>query len=161
VQARPILIRATEGGNYDELIDPRLEGKFDRQQMLCMVICAAASIRHSSKRRPKMSQVIFFFLLLQYYFLCSNHRRKDWLIDILVYNLQIVRTLEGDVALLNDLYKGSTPGISGSGESSECDGAGSSYGNIKRLKNSEISSEEYTSSQHGSPGEFVQSKAQS
>ncbi|XP_015165127.1 putative proline-rich receptor-like protein kinase PERK6 [Solanum tuberosum] len=127
--ARPILNRAIEGGNYDELIDPRLEGKFDRQQMLCMVICAAASIRHSSKRRPKMSQ--------------------------------IVRTLEGDVALLNDLYKGSTPGISGSGESSECDGAGSSYGNIKRLKNSEISSEEYTSSEHESTGEFVQSKAQS
>ncbi|MCD9643596.1 hypothetical protein HAX54_031199 [Datura stramonium] len=56
--ARPILIRATEGGDYDELIDPRLEGKFDAQQMLCMVACAAATIRHSAKRRPKMSQVV-------------------------------------------------------------------------------------------------------
>ncbi|XP_006365092.1 putative proline-rich receptor-like protein kinase PERK6 [Solanum tuberosum] len=56
--ARPILIRATEGGNYDELIDPRLEGNFDAQQMLCMVACAAATIRHSAKRRPKMSQVV-------------------------------------------------------------------------------------------------------
>lgn len=59
IQARPILIRATEGGNYDELIDPRLEGNFDAQQMLCMVACAAATIRHSAKRRPKMSQVSF------------------------------------------------------------------------------------------------------
>ncbi|KAK4378356.1 hypothetical protein RND71_000218 [Anisodus tanguticus] len=56
--ARPILIRATEGGDYDELIDPRLEGNFDAQQMLCMVACAAATIRHSAKRRPKMSQVV-------------------------------------------------------------------------------------------------------
>ncbi|XP_060176120.1 putative proline-rich receptor-like protein kinase PERK6 [Lycium barbarum] len=123
--ARPILDRATEGGNYDELIDPRLEEKFDGQQMLCMVICAAASIKHSAKRRPKMSQ--------------------------------IVRTLEGDVSLLDDLNKGSTPGhsgIPGSGESSECEGG--SYG-IK-LKKSEISSDEFTGSEHGSTGEFVHSK---
>lgn len=140
-----------EGGNYDELIDPRLEGKFDRQQMLCMVTCAAASIRHSSKRRPKMSQVSSIFY-------AHNHHGKDN--DIFVFNLQIVRTLEGDVALLNDLNRESTPGIYGSGESSECDGAGSSYGNIKKSKKSEISSEEYTSSEHGSTGEYVQSKAQ-
>ncbi|MCD7467230.1 Proline-rich receptor-like protein kinase perk4 [Datura stramonium] len=56
--ARPILNRAIEGGNYDGLIDPRLEGKFDSQKMLCMVTCAAASITHSSKRRPKMSQIV-------------------------------------------------------------------------------------------------------
>ncbi|KAM3291701.1 putative proline-rich receptor-like protein kinase PERK6 [Capsicum chacoense] len=56
--ARPILLRATEGGDYDELIDPSLEGKFDAQQMLCMVACAAATIRHSAKKRPKMSQIV-------------------------------------------------------------------------------------------------------
>nr|XP_016439343.1 PREDICTED: putative proline-rich receptor-like protein kinase PERK6 [Nicotiana tabacum] len=126
--ARPILSRATEGGNYDELIDLRLEGKFDAQQMLCMVTCAAASIRHSARRRPKISQ--------------------------------IVRTLEGDVSLLDDLNKGSTPGhsgIPGSGESSECDGR--SY-DIKKFKKSEISSEEFTRSQHGSTGEFVHSRGE-
>lgn len=68
IQARPILIRATEGGNYDELIDPRLEGDFDAQEMLCMVACAAASIRHSARRRPKMSQVNF---LLKFHLLTS------------------------------------------------------------------------------------------
>ncbi|KAM3204727.1 hypothetical protein P3L10_028137 [Capsicum annuum] len=95
-----------------------------------MVTCAAASIRHSSKRRPKMSQ--------------------------------IVRTLEGNVSLLDDLKKGSIPGhsgISGSRESSECDGAGS-YG-INKVKKPEILSEEFTSSEHGSTGEFVHSKEES
>lgn len=74
IQARPILIRATEGGDYDELIDPRLEGKFDAQQMLCMVACAAASIRHSAKRRPRMSQVSFLLLFLLFFF-CFNFVR--------------------------------------------------------------------------------------
>ncbi|PHU04733.1 Proline-rich receptor-like protein kinase PERK4 [Capsicum chinense] len=74
----------------------------------------------------------------------------------------IVRTLEGDVSLLDDLKKGSIPGhsgISGSRESSECDGAGS-YG-INKVKKSEISSEEFTSSEHRSTGEFVHSKEES
>lgn len=65
---------------------------------------------------------------------------------IMVYNLQIVRTLEGDVSLLNDLNKAATSGLSGSGEISECEGASSSNGNIKKLKRSETSSEEFTSS---------------
>lgn len=67
-------------------------------------------------------------------------------------NLQIVRTLEGDVSLLNDLKKGSTPGISGSGDSAD--------GNIKKSKKSEVSSEEFTSGEHESTEKFVQSKGQ-
>ncbi|PIN00234.1 Serine/threonine protein kinase [Handroanthus impetiginosus] len=55
--ARPLLSKATENGNYDELVDPRLEGNYASQEMAHMVACAAASIRHSARRRPRMSQI--------------------------------------------------------------------------------------------------------
>lgn len=56
--ARPILARSLEDGNYEELVDPRLEDKYNPQEMARMVACAAASIRHSARRRPKMSQIV-------------------------------------------------------------------------------------------------------
>ncbi|CAA0807612.1 Proline-rich receptor-like protein kinase PERK4 [Striga hermonthica] len=56
--ARPILVRATEGGSFDELVDPRLGNNYDHQEMLRAVLSAAACIRHSARRRPKMSQVV-------------------------------------------------------------------------------------------------------
>ncbi|VFQ67868.1 unnamed protein product [Cuscuta campestris] len=56
--ARPILMRAAEGGSYEELVDPRLENNYDHQEMNRMVACAGASIRHSARRRPKMSQIV-------------------------------------------------------------------------------------------------------
>ncbi|KAK1358686.1 hypothetical protein POM88_043160 [Heracleum sosnowskyi] len=56
--ARPILMRAVEGGDYNELVDPRLLDNYDADEMLRMVACAAACIRHSSRRRPKMSQIV-------------------------------------------------------------------------------------------------------
>lgn len=49
--------RALAEGNYDELVDMRLENEFNTQEMARMVACAAASIRHSARKRPKMSQV--------------------------------------------------------------------------------------------------------
>lgn len=55
-QARPFLTKALEENNYDELADPRLEGKYDADELHRMVACAAASVRHSARRRPKMSQ---------------------------------------------------------------------------------------------------------
>ncbi|EPS57738.1 hypothetical protein M569_17078 [Genlisea aurea] len=55
--ARPLLTKATENGDYDELVDPRLEGNYVAQELSCMVSCTAASIRHSARRRPKMSHV--------------------------------------------------------------------------------------------------------
>lgn len=57
MQAAPILIQASNGGNFDEMVDPRLEGKYDKDEMHRMVACAAACLRHVAKRRPKMSQV--------------------------------------------------------------------------------------------------------
>lgn len=51
------MARALEDGNYDELVDSRLENNYNPQEMARMVACAAATIRHSARRRPKMSQV--------------------------------------------------------------------------------------------------------
>ncbi|XP_050367346.1 proline-rich receptor-like protein kinase PERK1 [Argentina anserina] len=56
--ARPILTRALESDDFDELADPRLQGRFDHNEMARMVACAAACVRHSARRRPRMSQVV-------------------------------------------------------------------------------------------------------
>ncbi|KAI5592148.1 hypothetical protein POPTR_004G153600v4 [Populus trichocarpa] len=56
--ARPFCAKALEDGNYDELVDPALEGNYDLQEMACMVACAGASVSHSAKRRPKMSRIV-------------------------------------------------------------------------------------------------------
>lgn len=51
------MTKVIESGNYDELVDPRLEGNYDHQEMAHMVSVAASSIRHSARLRPRMSQV--------------------------------------------------------------------------------------------------------
>ncbi|KAJ8767217.1 hypothetical protein K2173_013614 [Erythroxylum novogranatense] len=56
--ARPLCQRSLEEGNFDELVDPRLQGNYDPSEMARMVSCAGAAVRHSSRRRPKMSQIV-------------------------------------------------------------------------------------------------------
>nr|WIL59944.1 nodulation protein [Melilotus officinalis] len=57
--ARPLLNRALEeDGNFAELVDPFLEGKYNHQEMIRLAACAASSIRHSAKKRSKMSQIV-------------------------------------------------------------------------------------------------------
>ncbi|KAL8160357.1 hypothetical protein V2J09_001894, partial [Rumex salicifolius] len=56
--ARSLLAKALAEGNYDELVDHRLEQNYNVQDMAKMAACAAASIRHSGKRRPRMSQIV-------------------------------------------------------------------------------------------------------
>lgn len=56
--ARPLLARALEEDNYDPLVDPRLQGSFNQNEMARMVACAAACVRHSARRRPRMSQIV-------------------------------------------------------------------------------------------------------
>uniref|UniRef100_A0A5B6YZJ2 non-specific serine/threonine protein kinase n=1 Tax=Davidia involucrata TaxID=16924 RepID=A0A5B6YZJ2_DAVIN len=121
--ARPILTRVTEGGSYEELVDPRLEDNYDPQEMLRLVASAGACIRHSARRRPKMSQV--------------------------------VRALEGDVSL-EDLNEGVKPGHSSVfGSNSSPDYDGSSYStDMKKFRKMALSSQEFTSSEHGQTGEF-------
>lgn len=57
--ARPLLAHALSGeGNFDELLDPRLENRINRQELERMCASAAAAVRHSAKRRPKMKQIV-------------------------------------------------------------------------------------------------------
>ncbi|KAG6404219.1 hypothetical protein SASPL_136461 [Salvia splendens] len=56
--ARPLLTKALEDGNFEEVVDPGLEGRFDHDELSRMAACAAASIRHSARKRPKMSQIV-------------------------------------------------------------------------------------------------------
>ncbi|RLM54162.1 hypothetical protein C2845_PM10G08820 [Panicum miliaceum] len=56
--SRPLLNRAIENQEFDELVDPRLDGNFDDVEMFRAIEAAAACIRHSAARRPKMGQVV-------------------------------------------------------------------------------------------------------
>ncbi|KAK9269123.1 hypothetical protein L1049_000892 [Liquidambar formosana] len=56
--ARPLLTRALEDGNFDTLVDPRLQKDYNHNEMARMLACAAACVRHSARRRPRMSQVV-------------------------------------------------------------------------------------------------------
>ena len=58
LQARPMLTRALDDGNFDSLVDPKLQKQYNHNDMACMVACAAACVRHSARRRSRMSQVI-------------------------------------------------------------------------------------------------------
>ncbi|KAK1397120.1 hypothetical protein POM88_006983 [Heracleum sosnowskyi] len=59
-QARPLLTRALEEGNFDSLVDSRLRNNYNQSEMSRMVSCAAVCVRHSARRRPRMSQVTVF-----------------------------------------------------------------------------------------------------
>jgi hypothetical protein len=50
-------MRASDDGNYDALVDPRLGQEYNGNEMARMIACAAACVRHSARRRPRMSQV--------------------------------------------------------------------------------------------------------
>ncbi|KAI3519265.1 hypothetical protein L1887_08294 [Cichorium endivia] len=56
--AKPLIAKAAEDGDYSELVDSRLKGNYDQNEMARMASCAAAAVRHSAKRRPKMSQIV-------------------------------------------------------------------------------------------------------
>ncbi|CAI9286773.1 unnamed protein product [Lactuca saligna] len=56
--AEPTLMQASEGGTYEQMVDPILRGNYNRDEMHRMVACAAACLRHAAKKRPKMSQIV-------------------------------------------------------------------------------------------------------
>ncbi|AQK84038.1 Putative prolin-rich extensin-like receptor protein kinase family protein [Zea mays] len=56
--SRPLLNRAIETQEFDELVDVRLEGNFDDVEMFRVIEATAACIRHSAARRPKMGQIV-------------------------------------------------------------------------------------------------------
>ncbi|KAH9330436.1 hypothetical protein KI387_002544, partial [Taxus chinensis] len=53
---RPLLSHALEEGNFEALVDPRLENNFNQVEMFRMIEAAAACVRHSAQRRPRMGQ---------------------------------------------------------------------------------------------------------
>ncbi|KAH9617870.1 hypothetical protein KSS87_017110 [Heliosperma pusillum] len=55
--ARPLMSEALDNGDFEELADPRLQGKYDKVEMFRLMEAAAACVRHSAIKRPKMSQV--------------------------------------------------------------------------------------------------------
>lgn len=57
LQARPLLSQALENGNFNGLLDPRLESNYNPDEMIRMTACAATCVRHSARLRPRMSQV--------------------------------------------------------------------------------------------------------
>ncbi|EEC71482.1 hypothetical protein OsI_03745 [Oryza sativa Indica Group] len=56
--ARPLLVRAVEEENFEELVDPRLENNYDAYDMGRLIACAAAAVRHTARSRPRMSQIV-------------------------------------------------------------------------------------------------------
>ncbi|KAH9714352.1 proline-rich receptor-like protein kinase PERK1 [Citrus sinensis] len=55
--ATPLLAQGLADGNFDALVDQKLE-EYDSAEMARMAACAAACIRHSARRRPRMSQIV-------------------------------------------------------------------------------------------------------
>ncbi|GMI87774.1 hypothetical protein HRI_002446700 [Hibiscus trionum] len=56
--ARPLLIQALETGDYSELIDSRLENRYEEREIIRMIEAAAACVRHSFSKRPHMALVV-------------------------------------------------------------------------------------------------------
>ncbi|KAJ3695144.1 hypothetical protein LUZ60_000521 [Juncus effusus] len=56
--ARPLLARALEEGNYEELVDPKLGTDYDSYEMRCMIECATSAVNYSAHHRPLMSQIV-------------------------------------------------------------------------------------------------------
>ncbi|KAK7349185.1 hypothetical protein VNO77_06350 [Canavalia gladiata] len=56
--ARPLLSQASENGNFNGLLDPRLQTNYNLDEMIRMAACAAICVRHSARLRPRMSEVV-------------------------------------------------------------------------------------------------------
>lgn len=56
-------------GNYDGLVDPKLQKDYNSDEMARMIKCAAACVRKVAESRPQMDQVtlrtLFFFLAFE------------------------------------------------------------------------------------------------
>jgi hypothetical protein len=101
MQARPLLMRALEDGNYDELVDARLGKDFNPNEIARMIACAAACVRHSARRRPRMSQVTSFSVCLKppqtahkcFSSVKINSTSTSGIVDVIVVDLPIRQSL--------------------------------------------------------------------
>ncbi|KAG7578537.1 Protein kinase domain [Arabidopsis thaliana x Arabidopsis arenosa] len=55
--ARPLLNQVLEIGNFEVVVDKKLNNEYDKEEMARMVACAAACVRSTARRRPRMDQV--------------------------------------------------------------------------------------------------------
>ncbi|KAJ0254694.1 Serine-threonine/tyrosine-protein kinase [Hirschfeldia incana] len=136
--ARPLLTRALEEGNFEGLVDPKLNNEYDREEMARMVACAATCVRHSARRRPRMDQAS------QSYFCFSGSS---------VFNY-ITRVLEGNISS-SDLNQGIKPGesnvYSSYGGSTDYDMSEDNEGNNK-LRRKALGAQDYSeSSEYSNP----------
>ncbi|TKY64487.1 Proline-rich receptor protein kinase PERK1 [Spatholobus suberectus] len=56
--ARPLLSQALENGNFNGLVDPKLQTNYNLDELIRMTTCAATCVRNSARLRPRMSQVV-------------------------------------------------------------------------------------------------------
>ncbi|MED6167837.1 protein kinase superfamily [Stylosanthes scabra] len=56
--AMPLLRRALQSNDFDDVVDPRLQNHYQPSEMARMVACAAASLRYSADHRPSMAQIV-------------------------------------------------------------------------------------------------------
>lgn len=60
MQAKPLM----ESGNLAQLADPKLEGRYDLEQLHGVVLTASYCVRQSPVWRPSMSEVHKLYLVL-------------------------------------------------------------------------------------------------
>ncbi|PON32771.1 Mitogen-activated protein kinase kinase kinase [Parasponia andersonii] len=56
--ARPLLMQTLEHGNFDGLVDKKLQNDYNSSEMIRMVACACACVRRSARLRPRMSRIV-------------------------------------------------------------------------------------------------------
>ncbi|KAK7825959.1 proline-rich receptor-like protein kinase perk1 [Quercus suber] len=91
-KGRPLLAQALEHGNFEAIVDPRLQNDYEPTELARMVACAAACVRHMARSRPRISQYITLLPFL--------------------HGKQIVRALEGYLSL-DDLNEEISLGTAG------------------------------------------------
>ncbi|XP_066315012.1 proline-rich receptor-like protein kinase PERK2 [Miscanthus floridulus] len=150
--ARPLLTRAVEEENYDELIDPRLESNYDAYDMARLVACAAAAVRQTARSRPRMSQIVRY--------LEGELSVEDLNAGVIPGQSAMQRSGGGTTDQINRLRRMAFgPGAGGS------TGTGTGTGTITEYSSSEFSdptseyglnpSSEYTASSAGDTGEVA------
>ncbi|KAL0010458.1 hypothetical protein SO802_005566 [Lithocarpus litseifolius] len=55
---RPLLAQALKHGNFEAVVDPRLQNDYEPTELARMVACAAACVRHMARSRPRISQIV-------------------------------------------------------------------------------------------------------
>ncbi|PHU19393.1 Proline-rich receptor-like protein kinase PERK5 [Capsicum chinense] len=147
--ARPFLTKALEENNYDELVDPQLEGKYDADELHRMVACAAASVRHSARRRPKMSQASSQNAI--YYNVCNMQK------IVYDFTIIIVRALDGDASLedLNEKAGKNTTNFGGaSGPPTDIYDTRAYNADMMKFRQMVMTSKEFNRSEYGGTSDY-------